>query len=97
MTPTYRSPMLPKGVLITSVHCAICRRFASTGHYTIAPASSIYAGKPICGACIDLAPSPPAKRVGPSERKDVQLQRVDSTDGKSHAIERGLRHWMDHL
>ena len=77
MTPIYRSPMLPEGVLITSVHCAICRRFAQTGQYTIAPASSIYAGKPICGACIDLAPSTPAKRVGPSERKVVRPEELN--------------------
>ena len=78
MTPTYRSPMLPKGVLITSVHCAICRRFASTGQYTIAPASSIYAGKPICGACIDLAPTEQARaQVGPSETKVVRPEELN--------------------
>ena len=74
MTITYRSPMLPRGVLITSVHCAICKRFVTTGQYTIAPASSIYAGKPVCGGCIDLAPPAVSKRVGPSERKVVGPQ-----------------------
>ena len=65
-----RSPQLPDGVFITSVHCAICHRFAKTGEYTIAPAASIHAGKPICAGCIDLAPPGLGKCVGPSETKD---------------------------
>lgn len=72
MTTIHRSPQLPDGVFITSVHCAICHRFAKTGEYTIAPASSIHAGKPVCATCIDLAPSVPTKRIGPSERKVVE-------------------------
>jgi len=75
MTIIYRTNPLPHDVLITSVHCAICRRFVKAGEYTIAPASSIYAGKPVCAVCIDLAP--PALHagggaVGPSETKEAK-------------------------
>lgn len=74
MTIHYRNRSdIPRDVLITSVHCVICRRFAKTGEYTIAPEASIHAGKPICAACIDLVP--PATHsgglgvLGPSETK----------------------------
>jgi len=73
MTIIYRTSPLPHDVLISSVHCAICRRFARAGDYTIAPASSIYAGKPVCAVCIDLAlPATHAGggAVGPSETKE---------------------------
>ena len=69
MTVLYRTRQSLDDVLITSVHCAICRRFVTTGQYTIAPAESIYAGKPVCAACIDLVPPATGKRAGPSEKK----------------------------
>jgi hypothetical protein len=72
MTIQYRSRGSLGNVLITSVHCAICRRFTQTGDYTIAPASSIYAGKPICAGCIDIAPVATGKGVGPTETKVVE-------------------------
>ena len=72
MTPL-RSPRLPPNVLITSVMCAICRRFVRTGSYTIAPAASVYAGEPICADCIDMARAQgeTGAGIGPSERKAV--------------------------
>ena len=72
MTVTYRTTShFPRDVLITSVHCAICEGFTTTGNYTIAPASSVYAGKPICARCIDMArpTGETGAGVGPSERK----------------------------
>lgn len=53
-----------------NVTCAICRRFARAGEFTIAPAASVYAGKPICARCIDMAPVT-ARRLGPTETKEV--------------------------
>ena len=79
-----RSPQLPDGVFITSVHCAICHRFAKTGEYTIAPAASIYAGKPICAGCIDLAPAARFRsRVGPGETTIVVEYETKAPEGKS--------------
>jgi len=72
MTISYRTTShFPRDVLITSVHCVICRGFVTTGQYTIAPAESVYAGKPICARCIDMAPGmgETGAGVGPSERK----------------------------
>jgi len=61
---------LPPDVLVTSVHCAICRRFVKTGEYTIAPSASVYAGQPICFECIDMVtPAKYAKPIGPDETK----------------------------
>ena len=75
MTINYRTRQLPRDVLITSVHCAICRRFVKTGQYTIAPAASVHAGKPICAECIDMVPmtrggmATGGAQVRPSETK----------------------------
>ena len=75
MTITYRTHQVPADVLITSVHCAICKRFVMTGNYTIAPAASVHAGKPICAECIDMVPMTRGgmvtggAQVGPSETK----------------------------
>lgn len=70
MTTFTVRPELPADVLVTSVNCVICRRFAKVGEFTIAPAASIYAGKPVCFRCIDLAPDLP-RRAGPSETKEL--------------------------
>lgn len=89
MTITYRTRQFPKDVLITSVHCAICHRFVTTGQYTIAPASSIYAGKPICAACIDMVPTERfSSRAGPSERKILEPEQTKGTEGPPSRIAR---------
>ena len=81
MTITYRTTShFPRDVLITSVHCVICRGFVTTGQYTIAPAESVYAGKPICARCIDMATShtqASGEAIGPSETKSAG----DESDG----------------
>lgn len=38
-------------ILVQSVQCAKCGAIVTS--YTIAPAGSRYAGRPICAACID--------------------------------------------
>lgn len=64
-----RCPQCNAQIVVGTVRCAICKRAVGIGDFTLAPARSIHAGRPVCAACIDMVPIGTERRFGPTETK----------------------------